>query len=285
MPGNNSGPLVSVLMTAYNRQKYLAEAIESVLASTYENFELLISDDASIDNTVKIAREYEAKDSRVKVYENEKNLGQFPNRNKAAGLARGWLLISADSDDTIYPDAISYIVEQFMRNPEAKFSTIYHYNDIEFPTVLTPEQSIRTHFFKQSFLRIGPSGTVIERAYLNSIGGFPEKYGPVGDMFYNLKAAANTNVILLPYIYFNYRRHDDQEINNKYSYLCNGHRYLVDIMQFPELPLSGTERKKILQKSARNNIRSFISHIRNTGEISRTIKALRLSGITLLDLI
>jgi glycosyltransferase involved in cell wall biosynthesis len=53
--GNNS-PLVSVLMTAYNREKYIAEAIESVLASTFTNFELIIVDDCSADQTVSIAR-------------------------------------------------------------------------------------------------------------------------------------------------------------------------------------------------------------------------------------
>ena len=63
-------PLVSVLMTAYNREKYISEAIESVLSSTFKNFELIIVDDGSVDNTVKIARGYELKDSRIKVFTN-----------------------------------------------------------------------------------------------------------------------------------------------------------------------------------------------------------------------
>ena len=54
----NNAVLVSVLMTAYNREKYIGEAIESVLSSTYENFELIITDDCSIDRTVSIAKEY-----------------------------------------------------------------------------------------------------------------------------------------------------------------------------------------------------------------------------------
>ena len=64
-------PLVSVLMTAYNREKYIAEAIESVLASTYTNFELIIVDDCSTDKTVEIAKSYEVKDNRIKVYIND----------------------------------------------------------------------------------------------------------------------------------------------------------------------------------------------------------------------
>ena len=77
-------PQVSVLMTSYNRQDYIAAAIESVLASSLENFELIIVDDRSSDDTLSIARKYEQRDARIKVYLNEKNLGDYPNRNKAA---------------------------------------------------------------------------------------------------------------------------------------------------------------------------------------------------------
>ena len=89
----NIQPLVSVLMTSYNRENYIAEAIESVLASTYKNFELIIVDDRSKDRTVEIARSYESKDDRVKVYINEKNLGDYPNRNKAASYAKGFYIM------------------------------------------------------------------------------------------------------------------------------------------------------------------------------------------------
>src|ERR1700761_2006624 len=96
-------PLVSVLMTAYNRQQYIGEAIASVLASTYPTFELIIVDDGSGDDTVSIARKYEAQDSRIKVYVNERNLGDSPNRNRAAGYATGEFIMYCDSDDTFLP--------------------------------------------------------------------------------------------------------------------------------------------------------------------------------------
>ena len=72
-------PLVSVLMTAYNRQQFIAEAIESVLASTYINFELIIVDDCSKDDTVLIAKTYEKLDARIQVHINEQNLGDYGN--------------------------------------------------------------------------------------------------------------------------------------------------------------------------------------------------------------
>ena len=280
----NEVPLVSILMTAYNREKYIAEAIKSVLASSYENFELIIVDDTSKDKTVKIAREYTEKDSRIQLYINEKNLGQFPNRNKAAGFAKGWLIFWVDSDDTIKADAIEYVVEQFKANPAVNFSTIYKKGDIQVPTVLNAEESIRHNFFKEGFLNIGPGGTVIKTEYFKVIGGFPEKYGPIGDKYYNVKAAANTSILLLPYDYLNYRRHEGQEINNSFSYLCDGYRYLADLMQRSDLPLTMQEKKSILKKSARANFLSFLRNIKNTGEIKKTYQAFKISGIQLKDL-
>ena len=81
--------LVSVLMTAYNRQQYIAEAIQSVIANTYQNWELIIVDDRSNGDTVAIAKKFAEKDNRIKVYINENNLGDYPNRNKAVSLAKG----------------------------------------------------------------------------------------------------------------------------------------------------------------------------------------------------
>lgn len=272
-------------MTAFNRENFIGEAIESVLASTYSNFELIIVDDKSTDKTIEIAKEYALNDQRIKIHINEKNLGQFQNRNKAATYASGSLIFWVDSDDMIKPDAIEYVVKQFNLHPLVNFSTIYQKSDLTKPAEYTPSESIRNNYFKNGFLNIGPGGTVIKPEYFKLIGGFPLIYGPVGDMYYNVKAAANSNILLLPYDYLIYRRHDGQEINNKYSYLCNGFRYLKDVMQFPELPLSNKEKKIVLKRNARQNLRSFLSYIKQTGEIKKAIEALRISEIKLKDII
>src|SRR5690349_18425307 len=112
-------PLVSVLMTSYNREKYIAEAIESVLASSYKNFELIIVDDCSRDKTVAIAKEYAAKDGRVKVFVNEKNLGDYPNRNQAASYAKGKYIKFLDADDLIYHYGLDVMVNYMERFPQA----------------------------------------------------------------------------------------------------------------------------------------------------------------------
>ena len=76
-------PLVSILTTVFNREKYIAACIESVLNSSYHNWEMIIVDDQSKDKSVEIAKRYAAKEDRIKVYVNEKNLGDYANRNQA----------------------------------------------------------------------------------------------------------------------------------------------------------------------------------------------------------
>ena len=112
-------PLVSVLMTSYNREKYIGEAIESVLNSSYRHFELIIVDDGSKDRTMEIARQYAEKDQRVKVYRNERNLGDYPNRNKAASYATGKYLKYVDADDLIYPWGLELLVQMMEKFPNA----------------------------------------------------------------------------------------------------------------------------------------------------------------------
>ena len=111
-------PLVSVLMTVYNREKYLAEAIESVLAQRFRDFELIIVDDGSTDRSLEIARRY-ASEPQVRVYLNEKNLSDYPNRNRAAALARGRYLKYLDSDDLMYNHCLEVMTQQMERFPEA----------------------------------------------------------------------------------------------------------------------------------------------------------------------
>src|SRR5450631_4104476 len=113
----NETPLVSVLMTSYNHDEYIAEAIESVLNSTYTNFELIIVDDISKDNSVEIARSYELKDKRIRLFVNEKNLGDYPNRNRAASYAKGKYLKYVDCDDKLFDFSLQYCVQQMEKYP------------------------------------------------------------------------------------------------------------------------------------------------------------------------
>ena len=95
--------LVSVIMPTYNSAKWVAESIDSVLAQTYKDIELIIADDCSTDNTCDILRKYEAKDCRVKVLYASTNLGAGQTRNKCIEVAQGRFLAFCDSDDRWMP--------------------------------------------------------------------------------------------------------------------------------------------------------------------------------------
>lgn len=103
-------PLVSVMMPAYNAEKYIGTAIESVLAQTYENWELIIVDDGSTDNTYEVATKY--KDQRIKVVKHDYNAGLGEARNTALRLAQGQWATWLDSDDAMLPQRIERLIEE-----------------------------------------------------------------------------------------------------------------------------------------------------------------------------
>lgn len=97
-------PKISVIMSAYNSEKYIAEAIDSVLNQTYSNFELIITDDASSDKTAGIISEFA--DPRIKMVKNEKNRGLTANLNSMIAIATGDYIARIDSDDVCRQDRL-----------------------------------------------------------------------------------------------------------------------------------------------------------------------------------
>lgn len=99
-------PLVSVIMPAYNAEEYISEAVQSVMAQTYTNWELLILDDCSTDSTADKARCFSDLDPRITLYSNPKNIGVALTRNKGMALAKGSWVALLDSDDIWHKDKL-----------------------------------------------------------------------------------------------------------------------------------------------------------------------------------
>lgn len=91
--------MISIAMTTYNGEKYLKEQLDSILSQSYDDFELIICDDCSKDDTRKILSEYKNKDNRIKIEFNEKNLGFIKNFDKAIRLCSGDFIAMSDQDD------------------------------------------------------------------------------------------------------------------------------------------------------------------------------------------
>jgi len=111
-------PAVSVCMAAYNAQPYLRETLDSVLAQTFEDFELVFVDDGSADKTLAIAQEYAARDSRIRVFAQENNRGLIENRNRTIREARAPLVAVVDADDCLHPERLQRQVAYLNAHPE-----------------------------------------------------------------------------------------------------------------------------------------------------------------------
>lgn len=107
----NNAPIVSVIMPAYNAESTLMRAMLSVIHQTFTNWELLIIDDASTDNTLSIAKEISAEDTRINVVSSRFNQGAAASRNKGVQLCKGTYVAFIDSDDVWYPEKLEKQVE------------------------------------------------------------------------------------------------------------------------------------------------------------------------------
>jgi glycosyltransferase involved in cell wall biosynthesis len=259
----NNEPLVSVLMTAYNREKYIEEAIKSVLASTYINFELIIVDDCSSDKTLEIAYNYSKIDSRIKVFVNETNIGDYPNRNKAASYANGKYLKYIDADDLIYPYGLDIMVKGMEYFPDAGWgiSSTSPFTEKIYPIYLTPYEIYKTHYFKYGgILTRAPLAAIIKRDVFNKEQGFKNvrHYGD-SDMWHRL--AMYYPVVMMQSGLIWWRAHNEQEagkrkknIHIKFETINNTIQHIIH----PNCPLLSDEKQKILKKYRRDKISLLI---------------------------
>jgi len=112
-------PRVSVGLAVYNGEPFLPEAIDSILAQTYRDFELIISDNASTDRTEAICREYAARDPRIRYVRNPTNIGGVNNENQTFHMARGAYFRLAAHDDVCAPTLLERCVQALDARPEA----------------------------------------------------------------------------------------------------------------------------------------------------------------------
>ncbi len=166
----------TVVMPAYNAAAYLSQTIESVLSQSFTNFELIIIDDGSTDDTNKIAQEYSQKDNRVKVL-SQSNQGVSATRNKGINLSQSKYIAFIDADDKWFPEKLKSHFEHLEKNPRNGVS----YAKVEFlhPDGNHTGKIARGRLSKlqpQHFLYENPTMTVsnivVRRQVFEEIGGF-----------------------------------------------------------------------------------------------------------------
>ncbi len=284
-----NGPLVSVLMTSFNREPYIAMAVESLLGSAYTNFELIIVDDGSQDKTVAIARQYEQQDSRIKVHVNESNLGDYINRNKAASYATGKYLKYLDSDDAIYRYSLNIMVEAMEANPQAGFAFLNFPNQDDkapFPIVLSPGQAYYEHFFNSGLFYAGPGGTLIKREVFEAVGGFSGTR-MIGDQELWLKLGALHPVVKVQPALIWWRKHEGQEFsfgNKSGLYVKMNYQVAMAALNAPACPLTAELKTAAIATQQRLQSRRILG-LFVTGRFALAMEVMRHGNIPVASLL
>ena len=203
-------PKVSVIVPVYNTEKYLHRCIDSILAQTFTDLELLLIDDGSTDNSATIWDEYAAKDSRVRVFHKE-NGGVSAARNVGLDNAKGKWITFVDADDWIEDNAFEYFknthAEDVIVNPyfESYEGKIY----VKDCASLSITSSLQKEAFLKRYLHTGLLTTVCSKIYKRDIIGdirFDKNIIVGEDTLFFLNIIDRTNRIsTLPYSYYNYR--------------------------------------------------------------------------------
>ena len=171
--------LVSVIIPAYNIDKYLAETLDSVLAQSYTYFEVVIVNDGSTDRTLEIAQEYAAKDDRIQVI-SQVNQGVSAARNHGIRVTTGELLAFLDGDDRWHPNKLNAHVNHFqeVKNLGMSFAKVAFITSDGSDTKQCSNSKL-TNFKPEDFyvenLVVTPSNVVIRRSTIDSVGHFELK--------------------------------------------------------------------------------------------------------------
>lgn len=156
MEGMASGGLVSICIPTYNGERWLYESITSALAQTYASLEIVIVDDRSTDDTLKIARSF--RDPRLRIEENSRNLGIVGNRNESIKLSKGDYIKFLFQDDLLYPTCIEKMVQTI--EAHENIGLVFCPRDILLENTNDPNQTWFRNYYSKSYENFGNMGRV-----------------------------------------------------------------------------------------------------------------------------
>jgi glycosyltransferase involved in cell wall biosynthesis len=215
----SSSPRVSVIMAVYNEERFLSEAVESVLAQSFEDFELIISDDGSNDGTPAVAHALAERDpARIRVVRGEQNQGKPFALNRALAVRRGELIAWLDGDDVMLPGKLERQVDALDRDPTAAgCSHDAEMFDSETGRVIgrfsrvangAPLRSGGIEMWFDPTYKMLPSATMI-RSALCPEGGFDERLTFTNDWLFDIEVFRRGRCVALEDVLVRYRRHGD----------------------------------------------------------------------------
>ncbi len=208
----SSVPIVSVVMAVYNTERYLAQAVESILAQTFTDFELVILDDGSTDRSWKILKAYAIRDPRIRLI-SRKNRGIPQTRNELLAHARGEFIAVMDSDDVAVPDRLARQVEYLRQHPDVVcVGGATDWID-EAGRLLITRLEPQTDAEIQAWLLKGRTcinhpSAMMRRHVVMQVGGYDESLPQAEDLDLFLKLGELGKLMNLPDVVLCYRQHD-----------------------------------------------------------------------------
>lgn len=233
-------PLVTVAIPTRNRANYLREAIRSVLNQTYTALEVIVSDNASADNTQGVVSDFT--DPRIRYFRHETSLEMVSNWNYCLEQATGEFFLLLSDDDALESDAITWFVEQFADPRVAlAYSRVVYIDSDSRPSTMSPQSPATESgdsFIANSLMRrrgVFPSATLHRTEIARKLGGYP----PIGtaiDLSLRLSIAIGGIVRFCPRPLAQYRVHFEA-VSRQAEKVALSHRAFMDWSSCPESPL------------------------------------------------
>jgi glycosyltransferase involved in cell wall biosynthesis len=203
-------PLVSVIVAAYNAEEFIGRTLESVLAQTYQNIEVLVVDDGSIDRTLEIVNHYAARDSRLKPL-SESHLGICEARNKGIAASNGEFVAPIDADDVWHKDKLKEQVKCILRegpNVGLVYSWSVMIDEHDAPILGMAHDCDGDVFLNLIYSNFVGSGSaaLIRRSCLDRVGGFDAQLPACIDWDVYLRIAEQYEFRVVPKFHIGYRR-------------------------------------------------------------------------------
>jgi glycosyltransferase involved in cell wall biosynthesis len=206
-------PKVSVLMSVYNGALYLRDSMDSIIKQTFKDFEFIIIDDCSTDDTWKILSEYANKDHRIKLFKNDENIGLTKSLNKGLSQAKGKYIARQDADDISLGNRFDRQIDMLDENPEVVLVScdIEWINAEGFPLDIMkrscPDYFINWYLLFYNHLS-GHSQVMFRRQQVLELGGYSEAYRYSQDYELWCRLSKVGKFIILPEVLLQQRSHN-----------------------------------------------------------------------------
>jgi len=223
-----SNPLVSIIMTSFNSEKYIRKAIESIIEQTYTDWELLIADDCSTDGTREVINSFD--DHRIRSYHNDTNIHYLRTRTKLVSFVKGDFITFQDADDLSLANRLESLINEFKKDSAlAMCGSFVQYIDEQGNKIPINDKKPTAYVeikqqIKHRNIYTGPT-IMVKTEIWNSVGGYRDYFSGLGYEDYDLtsRIIEKHKSIIIPEELYQYRQH--RESTSKKDLLYNPFKY------------------------------------------------------------